>query len=198
VYALTTPQIIDLWLSQPLGTGIATGNSGNDWMNDETTQTAAQSRREFCVAACHAASALAIGSVLQSCGGGGGNPAGPSGGGTPAPALTVINVTPAGGAATLTVDGASPLAAVGSAAMVRTGSSGDLLVARTAQDTFSALTATCTHEACSINGFRSPNFVCPCHGSQFSTSGQVINGPATRALRTYPTQFSGNTLTITL
>jgi cytochrome b6-f complex iron-sulfur subunit len=167
-------------------------------MNDEKTEATAQSRREFCVAACHAATAVALGSILQSCGGGG-NPAGPSGGGgSPAPPLTVINVTPAGGAATLTVDGASPLAAVGSAAMVRAGSSGDLLVARTAQDIFSALTATCTHEACTINGFRSPNFVCPCHGSQFSTSGQVINGPATRGLRTYPTQFSGNTLTITL
>lgn len=141
---------------------------------------------------------LALGSVLQSCGGGS-NPAGPSGGGgTPAPQLSIINVTPAGGAATVVVDGASPLAAVGSAALVRTGSAGDLLVARTAQDTFSALTATCTHEACTITGFRSPNFVCPCHGSQFTTAGQVVNGPATRALRTFPTQFAGTTLTITL
>lgn len=166
-------------------------------MSDEKISTSAHSRRDFCVAACHAASALAVGSVLQSCGGGG-NPAGPSGGGTPAPSLPVVNATTAGGAATVTIDAASPLATVGNAALVRAGSSGDLLVARTAQDTFSALTATCTHEACTINGFRSPNFVCPCHGSQFTTSGQVVNGPATRALRTYPTQFAGTTLTITL
>jgi len=109
----------------------------------------------------------------------------------------VINGTVAGGAVTVAVDGASPLAAVGGAALVRS-SGGDVLVARTAQDAFSALTAICTHEACTITGFRSPTYVCPCHGSQFSTAGAVLNGPATRSLRTFPTQFAGTTLTITL
>lgn len=98
---------------------------------------------------------------------------------------------------TVGVDGASPLATVGGAALVRS-SSGDMLVARTAQDTFAALTAICTHENCTITGFRTPTYVCPCHGSQFNTAGQVQSGPATRSLRTFPTQFAGTTLTITL
>jgi cytochrome b6-f complex iron-sulfur subunit len=165
-------------------------------MSDETRAAVDPSRRLFCVSACHAASALALGAVLPGCGGGG-NPAGPSGGGAPAPTLTVINAPASGGTATVAIDAGSPLSAVGGAALVRTGT-GDLLVARTAQDAFSALTATCTHEACLITGYRSPNFVCPCHGSQFSTSGAVLNGPATRALRTYSTTFSGSTLTIAL
>ena len=114
-----------------------------------------------------------------------------------APPLTVINGTAAGGAVTVAVDAASPLAAVGGAALVRSGS-GDFLVSRTAQDAFAALTAICTHEACTITGFRSPTYVCPCHGSQYSTAGQVLSGPATRSLRTYPTQFAGTTLTITV
>jgi len=164
-------------------------------MSDEPTQSCTKSRREFCVSACHAVTGLALGSVLQSCGGGG-NPAGPGGGGTP-PQLTVVNGTVTGSGVTVTVDGASPLAAVGAAVLVRS-SSGDLLVARTAQDAFTALTAICTHEACTITGFRSPAYVCPCHGSQFSTSGAVLNGPATRSLRTFPTQFAGTTLTVTL
>ena len=109
----------------------------------------------------------------------------------------MITGTVAGGAVTLAVDGASPLAAVGGAALVRS-SSADLLVARTAQDAFTALTAICTHENCTITGFRSPTYVCPCHGSQFSTAGAVLSGPATRSLRTFPTQFAGTTLTITL
>ena len=89
------------------------------------------------------------------------------------------------------------LTPVGGAALVRS-TVGDFLVAHTAQETFTALTASCTHEACTITGFRSPTYVCPCHGSQYSTAGQVLSGPATRSLRTYPTQLTGTLLTITI
>ena len=155
----------------------------------------AQSRREFCVSACHAATAVALGSVLQSCGGGSSAGPGDGGGGT-APPLTVLNGT-AGGGVSVAVDGPA-LAAVGGAALVRS-SVGDFLVAHTAQDAFTALTAVCTHEACTITGFRSPTYVCPCHGSQYSTAGQVLNGPAT-AVACAPSRRSctGTTLTITL
>jgi cytochrome b6-f complex iron-sulfur subunit len=153
------------------------------------------SRREFCAHACQAASLIAIGSIAQSCGGGG-NPTGPTGGGS-VPQLQSVNATVANGVATLTVGTSSPLNSVGSPALVRT-SAGDLLVARTAQDVVTALTAVCTHEACTITGFQSSAFVCPCHGSRFNTSGAVLNGPATRALRTFATQFAGTTLSITV
>ena len=166
-------------------------------MSHPTDPLCPKSRREFCVSACHAATAVALGSVLQSCGGGSSAGPGGGGGGGTAPALTVVNGTAAGGAVTVAVDAGSPLAAVGGAALVRSGS-GDFLVSRTTQDAFAALTAICTHEACTITGFRSPTYVCPCHGSQYNTAGQVLSGPATRSLRTYATQFTGTTLTITL
>ena len=94
--------------------------------------------------------------------------------------------------------GSSAFAAVGSLAMVQT-SLGLFLLARTAQDAFSALTSVCTHEACAINGGAAGNqFVCPCHGSRFSTSGAVVNGPASRPLQQYPTQFANSVLTFTV
>ena len=81
--------------------------------------------------------------------------------------------------------------------MVRS-SAGSFLVARTAPETFMALTSTCTHEACTITGFDNTNYVCPCHGSMFTTAGRVVMGPATTPLRTFATQFSNNVLTISI
>jgi Rieske Fe-S protein len=154
-------------------------------------------RRDFCSTACQALSLLTVGVVAQGCGGGsgggGGNPAGPS----PAPSLRTISGTVSGGAVTVAVDAASPLASVGGVAAVSAGGS-SYLVARTASDAFSALTSTCTHEACTINGYAAPVFQCPCHGSRFSTEGAVVRGPAAAPLRRYTTSFAGDVLTITL
>jgi cytochrome b6-f complex iron-sulfur subunit len=108
----------------------------------------------------------------------------------------VVNGTIANGAIVVAVDSASPLATVGNAALVRS-SAGDVLVARTAQGSFTALSATCTHQACEITGYANQTFVCPCHGSQFNTSGGVVSGPAPAPLHQYSTQFTNNTLTIT-
>jgi cytochrome b6-f complex iron-sulfur subunit len=95
----------------------------------------------------------------------------------------------------VTIDAASPLAAVGGAALVQS-ALGSVLVAHTAQDTFVAVTSRCTHEACTITRFASATYICPCHGSQFSTSGRVLAGPATGQLASFQTQFSNGQLTI--
>ena len=150
------------------------------------------SRREFCT---HAISIVAVTSLFEACGGNG-NPAGPGGGGS-VPSLSVINGTAASGRVTVSIDAGSPLASVGSAALVQAGNQ-SYLVSRTGQETFNAMTAICTHEGCTVTGFSSNTFVCPCHGSQYSTSGQVQSGPATRALQRFTTQFTNNVLTITV
>lgn len=47
-----------------------------------------------------------------------------------------------------------------------------------------ALSAVCTHLGCIIN--KTPNgFRCPCHGSYFNPQGEVLSGPAPRALSWY-------------
>ena len=94
------------------------------------------------------------------------------------------------------VDAASPLATVGGTALVQSGL-GNFLVARISQEAFSALTAVCTHEGCTITNVSGQTYICPCHGSQFSTSGSVVKSPASRALTTYATSFTGTTLAIT-
>ena len=143
-------------------------------------------RREFC----QALTIISAASLMQAC-------SGNSTSGSDAPPLTTINGTLSGSTVTVAVDAGSPLNPVGSAALVNT-SRGALLVAHTAQNTFTALNATCTHEVCTVSGYQSGTYVCPCHLSEFSTSGTVVRGPATRPLTSYATNFVSPTLTITI
>jgi cytochrome b6-f complex iron-sulfur subunit len=139
----------------------------------------ALTRRTFCVQAYGAVSLAALGSMFTDCGG---SPTSPSS----APSLPTINATIANGVVSITIDSASALASVGGAALVQASSS-MFLVARTGQSTFSALTAICTHEGCTVSGFENQTYVCRCHGSRYSTSGTVLNGPAPSPLRSFPT-----------
>jgi cytochrome b6-f complex iron-sulfur subunit len=146
-------------------------------------------RRAFCAHACQAASLVALGSLLPGCGGG--SPTSASGG--TAPALTSVTGTSSGGRVSLTVDSSSPLNTVGGAALIRvTGNS--YLASRTGTDTFTVLTAVCTHEGCTVEGFRNSQYVCPCHGSTYTTSGTVVTGPATRALTQFSSTFANGVL----
>jgi cytochrome b6-f complex iron-sulfur subunit len=155
-----------------------------------------QTRRQFCARTCQAASVAALGAALaaalESCGGGSGSPTSPSGG---ASALPTVSGTASGSSITVTVTGTA-LATTGALALVRT-SARDVLVTRTGADAFVALSAGCTHQSCEITGYSGQEFVCPCHGSQFDTSGRVVNGPAVASLRQYQTQFANDVLTIT-
>ena len=147
-------------------------------------------RREFCRRACRAVSLLTIGAAVPACGGSTTSP-------SSAPALPSVSGALVSRTLTITVDAASPLAAVGGAATV-TVSSGTYLVARTAQSTFTTVTAVCTHEGCTVSGFANSLYVCPCHGSEFSTSGAVVQGPASSPLRQFPTTFQNNVVTISV
>ena len=47
-----------------------------------------------------------------------------------------------------------------------------------------ALLASCTHQGCQPEPV-GDRLVCPCHGSAFTLDGEVVNGPAERALVRY-------------
>jgi cytochrome b6-f complex iron-sulfur subunit len=99
---------------------------------------------------------------------------------------------------TVDISSGSPLAQNGFAIVQYTG--GSLLVARTDDGVYHAMTSICTHQGCSIDQYNSgtKEFVCPCHGSRFSAVGAVTNGPASVALKQYVTSVSGTQLIITL
>lgn len=64
---------------------------------------------------------------------------------------------------------------------------------------FVALDATCTHAGGTLTyNSTNKNFSCPVHGSIFSTSGSVLQGPAVTAVKSHAISKSGDILTITL
>ena len=154
------------------------------------SETDRLTRRAFCTLACQAATVVAAGG-LAACGGS--DPSSPSGNFSK---LASVNSTVSGSTVSVVVDAASPLNPVGGLATTQS-SRGTFLLARLSDTSFSALTAICTHEQCTVTEFTGSQFHCPCHGSQYTTSGAVTQGPAPRALTSFPTQFSGGVLTFT-
>lgn len=154
------------------------------------------SRRQFCAHACQAASLVAVSALLSACGGGddGGNPTSPSNPATDPP-LPVVNGSVSGRTVSVPTTGA--LSTPNSAALVTASSLGSFLVFRNSLTSFTVLTAVCTHEGCTVDRFNGQLYVCPCHNSKYTTAGAVANGPANRALTTFPSTLSGDTLTFT-
>ena len=146
-------------------------------------------RREFCkqlttMAACTGGFAL-----ISACSGG--NSANTSFGS----ALPTVTGTVTNGQLTVQIGASSPLASSGGMALV-TSPADMFLVSRTGATTFLAVTAQCTHQACVVSNATASTYVCPCHGSEFDTSGRVVVGPASAPLRQFATSFSNNVLTI--
>jgi cytochrome b6-f complex iron-sulfur subunit len=163
---------------------------------DQPTAPPDSSRRTFCTHGCLSAAALALASLSAACGGGGNSSTSPGGSGGTGNPLATATASVDGRTVSVAVAG-SPLAAVGGAALLRT-SLGNYLVARTGQEAFSALTATCTHESNVITNFTGSEFACTFHGSLFTASGTVARGPATRPLTSYRTTFANNVVSFTV
>lgn len=154
------------------------------------------SRREFCA---HAISFVTVASLIEGCGEKGSptSPGGGGGGGS-VPSLATVSGTSGGGTVTVSNVSGTALGTVGASALVQAGGSNNFLVTRSSDNAFTVVTAICTHEQCVITGMQSGTYVCPCHGSQFSTTGAVRQGPATRSLQAFTAQLTNNVLTITV
>lgn len=139
------------------------------------------------------ASGATLATLFTACGGSS-SPTSPSGG--KAAILGVVSGRFMGSVVRVTAAG-SALADMGGAVLVES-TAGVFLVARTSANTFSVIDAVCTHEGCTITGADGATYVCPCHGSRYNRSGQVMAGPAVASLRQYASTFADGVVTIAL
>ncbi len=75
-----------------------------------------------------------------------------------------------------------------------------LAVTRLTDASVVAVTRICTHMGCTVGLPSAPGRTldCPCHGSRFLVTGQVVNGPAPRPLSAFPAVIDGSQVVITL
>ena len=73
----------------------------------------------------------------------------------------------------------------------------NMIVIRLTDSNYIALSKICTHQGCDVSYSHSKNELpCPCHGSRFDTSGQVLQGPASTSLKKYQVVKEGDLLKI--
>jgi Rieske Fe-S protein len=66
----------------------------------------------------------------------------------------------------------------------------NLLLSQPTAGTVNCFSAICTHQGCTVAA-AAKDFECPCHGSVFSETGAVVNGPAVVPLNKVPVKVSG-------
>ena len=68
---------------------------------------------------------------------------------------------------------------------------------KTTAETYTALLMTCTHRGCELN-YGGGIYSCPCHGSEFSKEGAVLEGPADKNLKSFKTKTDSENIYILL
>jgi len=105
----------------------------------------------------------------------------------------LVPATPAG----RLVIHAQDLGLAGDAFVQGPGMSRPVYLRRSAQGEIVALLASCTHNGCQPAPY-ADRLVCPCHGSEFSLEGDVLQGPADRPLTRYEVTETDGDVTVWL
>ena len=107
----------------------------------------------------------------------------------PAPTTRADGFTPVGTMAALAQTGFIQAKIAGKSVIIM----GD----STRENAVRAIDLTCTHAGCLVDWqAKEKTFACPCHDSQFAADGKVLEGPAQKALQTYPAKLEGKTILV--
>lgn len=72
-----------------------------------------------------------------------------------------------------------------------------LYVYRLDDGTFSAVSTRCMHRGCQVEP-GGDHLICPCHGSEYTNTGEVLKGPTQRPLRRLPVTVEGDHVAVEL
>jgi cytochrome b6-f complex iron-sulfur subunit len=72
-----------------------------------------------------------------------------------------------------------------------------LYVYRLEDGGFSAVSTRCMHRGCQVEPAQG-HLVCPCHGSEYTNTGEILKGPTQRPLRRFPVLVEDDAILIDL
>lgn len=70
-----------------------------------------------------------------------------------------------------------------------------ICVYRIGEDQYVSSLLECTHQGCGLD-VGGGIYSCPCHGSEFSTTGKVLEGPAEQDLKTFITKIENEQIVV--
>jgi len=85
---------------------------------------------------------------------------------------------------------------LGGYVLVKKTAVGDVLVVRSSENEYSALSVVCPHLQCNVKIKSSSLIQCPCHQSGYKIDGTYISGPAKTGLRRFPLTVDGGTILV--
>ncbi len=104
--------------------------------------------------------------------------------------LQTVRVESRGGVVRLRIADYPQLQGPGGYLRVETATREEHLVVLALRDGgYAALSPVCTHQGCTVD-VAGDRLACPCHGSEYDRTGEVLRGPAERRLDRYPVEVT--------
>jgi len=72
-----------------------------------------------------------------------------------------------------------------------------IFIGRQTDGGFAAVSTRCMHRGCQVEP-AADRLVCPCHGSEYTNTGEVLKGPTQRPLRRFPVADEGDRIAVEL
>jgi Rieske Fe-S protein len=99
--------------------------------------------------------------------------------------------------ATVKISDSPDLEKIGGFVLLKDTSVGELLVVRSGDEQFEAMSNVCPHKHCHVE-VKSPTVIkCPCHGSTYRIDGTYVSGPAKKSLKKFRITIEAGTITVT-
>jgi Rieske Fe-S protein len=86
---------------------------------------------------------------------------------------------------------------VGGFVLVKNTSVGDVLIVRTGDEQYVAMSDVCPHKQCRVEVRTATLIKCPCHGSAYKIDGTYVSGPAHKSLRQFRVAVANGVITVT-
>lgn len=97
---------------------------------------------------------------------------------------------------TLKVSDYKELEKNGGFVLIKETAAGDLLITRSGDEQYNALSNVCPHRQCKVEVKSESVIQCPCHQSSYKTDGTYVAGPAKASLKKFPVTLEAGVLTV--